>query len=228
MRSQAFEEGCTIFSPDGETRGLVLFLHGASQGYETPFMESILRTLVSEARVSVLTSAFDFFTKKEPVSEDLCSEVAQAKRMLEVGMRHMPVAKLFLVGKSLGGVIALKLISEIDPALPIASLSILGFPVALGMPPRMGLLQGKTYDAFQPLEEYRSMMAASTIPLQIIQGGNDDLGEVDDIKMLLAHRANAQLDVIPEADHSFATTDGKPAYQECSEKLLSFLTTATL
>jgi predicted alpha/beta-hydrolase family hydrolase len=105
---------------------------------------------------------------------------------------------LFIGGKSMGGRIATQ-VAAADPALPIAGLVLLGYPLH---PP------GK------PTERRDKHLPAVGRPMLFVQGSRDAFGTPDELAPVIStlQRA-ATLHVVQQGDHSFKLTRKDPAAQ---------------
>lgn len=224
VTSLPLDHGCTLHTSGVPGRGLVVFLHAFSTGYDTPFMQAVLRALVVTAQMDVVTVEFNYFREKHAVSPGLEEEMKQLVDVLAYAEQLTAGRKLFVVGKSLGGVIALKTLAQTTQVFSVTSVSVLGLPMALGYPPRLELLSGASIEPFDARSEYRHLLSSLHIPLHIIQGGADDLGAMADLHALLDLRPDTVFDHVPGADHGFCV-EGVPIYQACTDALVTYVKT---
>jgi uncharacterized protein len=105
---------------------------------------------------------------------------------------------LFIGGKSMGGRIATQ-VAAADPALPVAGLVLLGYPLH---PP------GK------PTERRDKHLPAVGRPMLFVQGSRDAFGTPGELAPLVdALRPRATLHVVDQGDHSFKLRLKDPAAQ---------------
>src|SRR5574337_590789 len=115
---------------------IALYLHGLSQDADSPFAQEMITQIVSHTDYSVLTFSFDFFRKGTQPSPGLEQEVKQLREVISWARQNYRVCSVALVGKSLGGVIALAMVAmpDFEPGT-VEKICILGLPSLLGFPP---------------------------------------------------------------------------------------------
>jgi hypothetical protein len=176
-----------IARPDGGTTTVdiagsgpgVLLAHGAGAGHEHPFMVGVRRRLVA---AGFCVATFDY-----PYREEGRRAPDRFERLLachQAVFDHVCAAAdaaPFLVGKSMGGRIG----SHLRVTAP--GWVFLGYPLVAA---------GKTVP--------RDVSHLAVIgPLLFIQGSRDSLAPLPLITGVVAALAEADLEVIPDADHGF-------------------------
>ena len=214
MNIQQFEKGIVYYGVEKPINGGVIYLHSLTQGSDTPFAQAVIKSLI-EIGFGVFTCTFDFLRDKTAPSPRLESEKDRVKEMIKIAMAHLGVEQVSLVGKSLGGCIAMATALE---SSSIKNIAVLGFPLALGFPPRVELLKGVQEDAFDAITEYKQLLGKVNCPMFLLQGGADGLGSVEDCKKLSDQVQSISIDVIEGADHSFMVKGGS-AWEDCFAKL---------
>lgn len=222
MKQTMYQDDIRLSLPDASSHGFVIFLHGSTQGPESLFAQAIVTGLVKEMNVGVFTFPFHFHKNGAQASSNLSDEVEQVMCVMSF-IKSLTQQPLALVGKSLGGIIGLHVAAQTAMIPSLISVTILGLPIVLGNPPRLDLLHGKTFLAFDAMQEYRSLLDRISVPVHVVQGDADNLGSISDLRQLLAGRAQMSLDIIPGTDHSFYQ-QGQPLYEICLHSLVRRLT----
>jgi uncharacterized protein len=178
------------YAADAPTRdAAVIIAHGAGAGQHHPFMTAFARAL-STSGFDAITFNFPYTEQKRrlpdraPVLEACYAAVIRETRA------RIPSAQrcLFIGGKSMGGRMATQLAAS-DPALPIAGLVLLGYPLHPPGHPE------KRRDAHLP---------AVRRPMLVVQGSRDTFGTPDELRPVLAPLSPAAtLHVVEGGDHSF-------------------------
>ncbi len=194
-------ETISIAVPGGETtatiyraspppgRAALTLAHGAGAGQNSAFMVEFASALAARG-LDVVTFDFLYTARgrrlpdRGPVLEACYRAVLTA-----VGAAVESAARaLFIGGKSMGGRIATQ-IAAADPALPIAGLVLLGYPLH---PP--GRLDSRR-DAHLP---------AVRRPMLFVQGSRDAFGTPEELAPVLDRLSpRAVLHVVSGGDHSF-------------------------
>lgn len=219
MNKVLLDNGATYYGADHPQKGIVIYLHGLTQGHEAPFAQAAIQSMANRD-FGVLALEFDFLKKHSAPSEKLQAEIKQLSEAVEFVKSRFKEQEIYLVGKSLGGCIALAY-AAISPYPNTKNICILGLPLALGFPPRTELLKGTPAEEFDPVKEYDDLFKKINIPIHVIQGGADDLGPVEKYKRLLNNN-NVTLDVVEGADHSFFAK-GEGRWKSCFNWLAKYL-----
>ncbi len=179
-----------LYEPAGQATGATLILgHGAGAGQRSVFMVDFSRAL---SAFGILTVTFNFpYTEasrrlpdRRAVLDSCYRSIVDAVRARVGAANHA----LFIGGKSMGGRIATH-IAAADPALPIAGLVLLGYPLH---PP------GK------PDERRDAHLPDLKRPVLIVQGSRDTFGTPPEFTSVMDRmEPRPLLHVISGGDHSF-------------------------
>jgi predicted alpha/beta-hydrolase family hydrolase len=178
----------------------LILAHGAGAGQRSPFLVSFARAL-SERGLDIVTFNFPYAEQQRRVPDrrpvlDACYDAIILKTR-----QQLPSARdaLFIGGKSMGGRIATQ-VAAADPALPVAGLVLLGYPLH---PPG------------RPTERRDAHLGDVRRPMLIVQGSRDTFGTPAEFEPLMATLSPAPtLHVVESGDHSFKITRGGKAGQE--------------
>lgn len=206
MTVATFSDVGKLYTPDGPPAGVCVYLHSLTQGPDSPFAEFIIQGLL-KLSFQIVTMEFSFLVRGVSPSPSLEQEIKELNHVLRLVEQELHPNKLWLVGKSLGGVIALAQQASANQA--VDGISILGLPAALGFPPRLDLLKGGEEESFNEIEEYQDLFRQIKIPVRVIQGTDDDLGPVSTCEKIFDGMDNVALD-ITQGDHSFQS--GQTSY----------------
>ncbi len=193
--------GLEYFSSEHPQKGIAIYLHSLTQGPDSEFAQSIVRGLVEDG-YGVWTFSFDFFINKSKPSSGLKEECDLLDQVISFLDEKNSGQNLTLIGKSLGGSIALAYAAS-RKTDRVKEIVVLGLPLALGFPPRVDLLKGAESEPFDAVEEYQNLLQSVDCDVRVIQGDADDLGPVKDCQNALSIKQNATMSVIAGADHSF-------------------------
>jgi uncharacterized protein len=180
--------------------GAALILgHGAGAGQRSAFMVDFARA-ISSLGVDVITFNFLYTERQKripdraPVLESCYRSVVTTVRA-EIGSARQA---LFIGGKSMGGRIATQ-VAAADPALPIAGLLLLGYPLH---PPG------------RPTERRDKHLPAVGRPMLFVQGTRDGFGTPAELAPVLdAIGPSASMHVVSGGDHSLKLARRDPAAQ---------------
>jgi len=180
--------------------GAALILgHGAGAGQRSTFMVDFARGL-SALGLDVITFNFLYTEQgrripdRPPALESCYRAVIDAVRAEVESARRA----LFIGGKSMGGRIATQ-VAAADPALPLAGLVLLGYPLH---PP------GK------PAERRDKHLPAIARPILFVQGTRDAFGTPDELAPIVrALQPPPTLQVVAQGDHSFKLSRKDPEAQ---------------
>ncbi len=184
--------------------GAFIIAHGAGAGQRHPFMTAFARA-VAALGFDAITFNFPYTEQgrrlpdRAPVLEGCYAAVIHATR------RHIASADrwLFIGGKSMGGRMATQLAAS-DPALPVAGLVLLGYPLH---PPG------------NPTKRRDAHLPAVRRPMLAIQGSRDTFGTPDELHTVFdTLTPAATIHVVDGGDHSFkvgrAATERQRAIDE--------------
>jgi uncharacterized protein len=190
-----------VYSSDAPAARASLILgHGAGAGQRSPFLVSFAQRL-SARGLDIVTFNFPYTEQQRRVPDrrpvlDACYEAVIVKVRQHVASA---TDRLFIGGKSMGGRIATH-VAAADPAMPVAGLVLLGYPLH---PP------GK------PTERRDAHLGNVRRPMLIVQGSRDTFGipaEFDSLMHTLS--PPPRLHVVDGGDHSFKVSRGGKAEQE--------------
>lgn len=163
--------------------------HGAGAGQRSPFMISFAEAFAARG-IDTVTFNFPYTEQKRRVPDRRPVLDACYVAVIAAVRQHLASARdaLFIGGKSMGGRIATH-VAAADPALPIAGLVLLGYPLH---PPG------------RPTERRDAHLADVRRPMLIVQGSRDSFGTPVEFEPVLKHLTPApSLHVVEGGDHSF-------------------------
>ena len=190
-----------VYASEKPAAGATLILaHGAGAGQRSPFLVSFARALAARG-LEIVTFNFPYTEQhrrvpdRRPVLDACYAAVIDAVRQHVASAR----AALFIGGKSMGGRIATH-VAAADPALPVAGLVLLGYPLH---PPG------------RPSERRDAHLAGVRRPMLIIQGSRDTFGMPAEFAPLMSALLPAPtMHIVEAGDHSFKIGRGGKAAQE--------------
>ena len=173
--------------------------HGAGAGQRSTFMVDFARGL-SRLGIDVITFNFLYTEQGRRIPDRAPALEACYRAVIEAVRANVESGRqsLFIGGKSMGGRIATQ-VAAADPALPLAGLVLLGYPLH---PP------GK------PADRRDKHLPAIARPMLFVQGSRDAFGRPDELTPILnALRPAPALHVAAQGDHSFKLARKNPAAQ---------------
>jgi len=170
--------------------------HGAGAGQTSPFIVSFAAGLAARG-LDVITFNFLYAEQGRRVPDRGPRLEACYRAVVETTCADRPevaARPLLIGGKSMGGRIASQIAAapendatQTDPALRVAGLVLLGYPLhPPGKPDRLR-------DAHLP---------RVGVPTLVVQGSRDSFGTPDELRPVLARLAAARLYVVEGGDHS--------------------------
>ena len=185
---------------DARPLGAAIVLgHGAGAGQQSAFMVDTARSL-SALGADVVTFNFPYIEQKRRIPDRAPVLEACFKSVIVAVREALPSARaaLFIGGKSMGGRIATQTAAA-DPALPVAGLILLGYP--LHPPGRPDQLRDKH-------------LPAVARPMLFIQGTRDAFGTPVELSPILdTLKPRPTLHPIEGGDHSFKLSRKDPQAQ---------------
>jgi len=172
--------------PAGAT---AIVAHGAGAGQHSPFMVAFA-TALADLGFDAVTFNFLYTEQKRRLPDRAPVLEATYAAVIAEAKRRIPSADqwLFIGGKSMGGRMATQLAAS-DPALPVAGLVLLGYPLH---PPG------------QPQKRRDAHLPSIHKPMLVIQGSRDTFGTPEELQPVLdALAPPASLHVVEGGDHSF-------------------------
>lgn len=184
----------------GGAAGATLVLgHGAGAGQRSAFMVDFAHAL-SGLGLDLVTFNF-LYTEQGRKIPDRAPALEACYRAVIAAVRpRLASARraLFIGGKSMGGRIATQ-VAAAEPALPLAGLVLLGYPLH---PPG------------RPAERRDRHLPAIARPMLFVQGTRDAFGTPDELAPVLAPlRPPPVVHVVDKGDHSFKLSRKDPAAQ---------------
>jgi hypothetical protein len=187
-------------SETSAARATLMLAHGAGAGQRSPFIVLFAHGL-SGLGLDVVTFNFPYTEQHRRVPDrrpvlDACYVAA-----IHSVRQHFGAARsaLFIGGKSMGGRIATH-VAAADPALPVAGLVLLGYPLH---PP------GK------PTERRDAHLGDIRRPMLIVQGSRDTFGTPGEFESVLGTLSpTPTMHIVDGGDHSFKISRGGNAAQE--------------
>ena len=193
----------------------LILAHGAGAPQQHPFMVGFAHAL-SERGLDVLTFNFLYTEQRRKVPDKMPQLVACYRAVIETARAEIASARerLFIGGKSMGGRAATH-VAESDPALRLAGLVLLGYPLH---PPG------------RPDQPRDAHLPGVTRPMLFVQGTRDTFGTPSELKPILASLTPLPtLHHVEGGDHSFkiAGRDAKarqPAvYSEIQDRIAEWI-----
>jgi uncharacterized protein len=178
----------------------LILAHGAGAGQRSPFLVSFARAL-SARGLDLVTFNFPYTEQQRRVPDrrpvlDACYEAIIRTIRQQVASAR---TALFIGGKSMGGRIATH-VAAADPALPVAGLVLLGYPLH---PPG------------RPTERRDAHLGDVRRPMLIVQGSRDTFGTPAEFESLLGSLSpSVSMHVVAGGDHSFKIARGGKAGQD--------------
>jgi len=173
--------------------------HGAGAGQRSTFMVDFARGL-SALGLDVITFNFLYTEQGRRIPDRAPALESCYRAVIDLVRAEVESARraLFIGGKSMGGRIASQ-VAAADPALPLAGLVLLGYPLH---PP------GK------PAERRDKHLPAIGRPMLFVQGTRDAFGTPTELAPIVSALEPAPtLHVVANGDHSFKLSRKDPAAQ---------------
>ncbi len=184
----------------GGGAGAALVLgHGAGADQRSAFMVEFARALAALG-VDVVTFNFLYTEQRRRIPDRTPALEACYRAVVAAVRAHVASARrrLFIGGKSMGGRIATQ-IAAADPALPLAGLVLLGYPLH---PPG------------RPTQRRDAHLPAIRRPVLFVQGSRDAFGTPPEFESVLRSMKPAPLlHVAQGGDHSFKLSRRDPQAQ---------------
>jgi len=186
----------------GARRSALILGHGAGSGQQSSFIVGFARAL---AELGIDTITFNFlYTEQNRRLPDRRPVLDSCYRaVIDLVGREAASAgrSLFIGGKSMGGRIATH-VAAADPALPIAGLVLLGYPLH---PPG------------RPSERRDAHLPAVRRPMLFVQGSRDTFGTPDELRPVLAALdPTPTLHIVEGGDHSFKVSKSADQAYVCA------------
>jgi hypothetical protein len=186
------------YRAEGQAPATLILGHGAGAGQLSTFMVDFARAL-SSLGLDVITFNFLYTEQRRRIPDRGPALEACYRRVIETARAEVESARraLFIGGKSMGGRIATQ-VAAADPALPLAGLVLLGYPLH---PP------GKP-------EQLRDRhLPHVRRPMLFVQGRRDAFGTPAELTPILDRLTPAPTLHVVDGDHSFKLSKKDPAAQ---------------
>ena len=187
-------------SETSPARTTLMLAHGAGSGQQSPFLVSFAHGLARRG-LDIVTFNFPYTEQRRRVPDRRPVLDACYVAVIHSVRQHLASARaaLFIGGKSMGGRIATH-VAAADPALPVAGLVLLGYPMH---PP------GK------PTERRDGHLGDVRRPMLIVQGSRDPFGTPAEFESLSGTLSPPPtLHVVEGGEHSFKIARGGKAAQD--------------
>ena len=189
-----------VYAAGAPAVGAALILgHGAGAGQQSTFMVEFARAL-SNLGLDVITFNFPYTEQGRRIPDRGPALEACYRSVIETAPTKIASAGqfLFIGGKSMGGRIATQ-VAAADPALPLAGLVLLGYPLH---PPG------------RPAQRRDQHLPAIGRPMLFVQGERDAFGTPAELQPIVnGLRPSPTLRVVGGGDHSFKLPRKDPAAQ---------------
>jgi predicted alpha/beta-hydrolase family hydrolase len=186
-------------STAGEANAALILGHGAGAGQRSTFMVEFAHALAALG-LDVVTFNFLYTEQGRKIPDRAPALEACWRAVIDAVRSDLASARtaLFIGGKSMGGRIATQ-VAAADPALPLAGLVLLGYPLH---PPG------------RPAERRDKHLPAIGRSMLFVQGNRDAFGTPAELTPALAPLTPAPaLHVVAQGDHSFKLSRKDPAAQ---------------
>jgi uncharacterized protein len=191
--------------------------HGAGAGQRSAFMVDFAAAL-SSMGLDVVTFNFLYTEQGRKIPDRAPALEACYRGVIEAVHLRVESARqaLFIGGKSMGGRIATQ-VAAADPALRLAGLVLLGYPLH---PPG------------RPDQRRDKHLPAIARPMLFVQGARDAFGTPDELAPILgALQPPPRLHIVGQGDHSFKLSRRDPAaqatvYADVQRAIVSFVSSA--
>jgi predicted alpha/beta-hydrolase family hydrolase len=199
---------------DTSVHATLVLGHGAGAGQRSAFMVDFAHAL-SALGVDVVTFNFLYTEQGRRIPDRGPALEACYRAVIDAVSAHVESARraLFIGGKSMGGRIASQ-VAAADPALRLAGLVLLGYPLH---PP------GK------PAQRRDGHLPAIARPMLFVQGARDAFGTPDELASVTdLLRPRPSVHVVAHGDHSFKVSRRDSAaqalvYREVQRAIVGFM-----
>lgn len=184
---------------DTQADAALILAHGAGAGQRSTFMIDFARAL-SALGLDLVTFNFLYTEQRRRIPDRGPALEACYRSVIETVRSELDSARtaLFIGGKSMGGRIATQ-VAAADPALPLAGLVLLGYPLH---PPG------------RPEQRRDKHLPAVQRPMLFVQGSRDTFGTPGELTPILdVLSPAAALHIVAQADHSFKRSRTDPSAQ---------------
>ncbi len=185
----------------------LIFIPGYSGGLEAPAIKELVDYFIERNKSNVFGINLDYVHDTPDIFDS--SQKNFITTVSEIAS-NAPDTEVILFAKSLGGALAL----FNCPALPVAKMVVLGFPVVLGWPQRISLLQSEKQTVPDYRSEWAEALNAIEVSTLILSGDSDDLTDNRYLSKATSANKCLQLAVIKQANHDLEDTETKKLHLE--------------
>ena len=185
-------DGPSLHDPFLSPAAALILAHGAGAGQRSPFIIEFALGLAARG-VDVVTFNFLYTEQRRRRPDGTALLETCYHAVIDATRDHLESARhrLFIGGKSMGGRIATQ-VAAADPTLPIAGLTLLGYPLH---PPG------------RPEQRRDAHLPAVGRPMLFVQGSRDAFGTPGELATSLKSLVPAaSVHVVDGGDHSFKLT----------------------
>jgi len=174
---------------NGAVAAALILAHGAGAGQHSAFMVEFARAL-SALGLDLVTFNFLYTEQNRRIPDRPALLEACYVAVIDRVRAELDSARraLYIGGKSMGGRIATQ-VAAADPAVPVAGLVLLGYPLH---PP------GK------PEQRRDKHLPSVGAPMLFLSGTRDPFGSADEFRELVSGLPAATLEIVDGGDHSLA------------------------
>lgn len=184
----------------------LIFLPGYKGGYETFLIKGLISYFLERKEYDIFGIDIDYtidtidsFEKSQEKIKNLTLEYKE----------KYPQKNLCVVAKSLSGSLCLYLFDK----LKVNEMIILGFPVVLGWPPRISLLNQNNPKIPNYREEWSPILKKINRPVKILNGERDDLADNAFLEEISEENKNIEINIIPGANHDLINNEKEDLFK---------------
>lgn len=166
---------------------LYVFGHGAGANMHHPFMEQMAREMAA-AGLATLRYNFPFMQKGSRRPDPPAVLEATVRAAIAQGVERAEGRTLVAGGKSMGGRMTSQALAK-RPDDRVAGIAFLGFPL---------------HQPGKPSTDRAAHLQDVEVPMLFLQGTRDSLAQIALMKEVAASLDRATLQIVDDADHSFA------------------------
>ena len=197
-----------------------ILVHGNSEGFQSDFMQYLNNHLVAEKK-ECYGFDFKYITEGREASLNQKEELNQLLSVIQK-FKNLGYKNINIIGKSLGGVIALNKEIVEDPS--VRKIFVLGFPLVLGFPADLSLLKTKPVipdpHAVDEYEKIFNDLGDDINKIKIIEGTNDASCPMELIETC---KNKPEVFFVENASHSFRPVDDQTTWEANMDKILEII-----
>jgi predicted alpha/beta-hydrolase family hydrolase len=192
----------TFYNPSGlSTKNVAIYCHGLTQSSQASFSKEVLNLLCEKLEMPAVAFDFGFTSKDASPSMNWKQEIEELDEVFRETIQKLNPQNLFIVGKSVGGVVALGWASREGAKSQLSGIAVLGLPLKLGYPPKIAELK-KSESSVDYKKEYAELFARIGVSTIILQGELDDLGGITETRELIASSGLMSVVPVPHGGHN--------------------------